>query len=82
MTADFFGFKNLTVNFGFMYIAFAVASLIGPRLATSLVKVTGEGEQAVYSYSQAYIVGAVLSVVGVVLAVVIKGLYNKKQKEA
>ncbi|MGN0733871.1 MAG: OFA family MFS transporter [Emergencia sp.] len=68
MTADFFGYKNLTVNFGFMYIAFAIASLIGPRLATSLVSVNGD----VYSYSQAYIIGAALSVVGLVCAFILK----------
>ncbi len=78
MTADFFGYKNLTVNFGFMYIAFAVAALIGPRLATSLVSINGD----VYSYSKAYIIGAVISVIAAVLAVVLKGIYSKGNKQA
>ncbi|MCR5784733.1 MAG: OFA family MFS transporter [Eubacterium sp.] len=76
MTADFFGYKNLTANFGFMYIAFAVAALIGPRLATSLVSVSEAGE---YSYSSAYIVGAILSIVGAVCAVLLKNTYNKSK---
>lgn len=75
MTADFFGYKNLTVNFGFMYISFAVAALIGPRLATSMVSVNGD----VYSYAKAYIVGAILSVIGCVCAVILKSHYNKIQ---
>ncbi len=73
MTADFFGYKNLTVNFGFMYIAFAVAALIGPRLATSMVTVS---ESGAYSYATAYIVGAVLSIIGAVCAVILKGIYK------
>ncbi len=77
MTADFFGYKNLTANFGFMYIAFAVAALIGPRLATSLVSVSEAGE---YSYATAYIVGAILSIVGAVCAVILKNTYNKTGK--
>ena len=77
MTADFFGYKNLTVNFGFMYIAFAVAALIGPRLATSMVKTLADGST---SYSTAYIVGAILSVVALVCAVILKGIYNKGNK--
>ncbi|MCR4841671.1 MAG: MFS transporter [Eubacterium sp.] len=78
MTADFFGYKNLTVNFGFMYIAFAVAALIGPRLATSMVAVSDSG---VYSYATAYIVGAVLSAIGAVCAVILKGIYGKSLKK-
>ena len=78
MTADFFGYKNLTVNFGFMYIAFAVAALIGPRLATSMVSVT----DGVTSYKMAYIIGAVISIVAAVLAFVLKGIYNKGNKAA
>ena len=78
MTADFFGYKNLTANFGFMYIAFAVASLIGPRLATSLVSTDAAGN--VVGYTQAYIVGAVLSAVGIICAVVLKATYNKTGK--
>ena len=77
MTADFFGYKNLSINFGFMYIAFGVAALIGPRLATSLV--TKDASGAITSYSMAYIVGAILSVVGVVCAVILKGKYKKVQ---
>lgn len=76
MTADFFGMKNLTVNFGFMYIAFAVASLIGPRLATSLVSISDDG---VYSYALAYIVGAILSIIGAVCAVMLKARNKKNQ---
>ena len=75
MTADFFGYKNLTVNFGFMYIAFAVAALIGPRLATSLVVINGDA----YNYSKAYVIGAILSVVGVICGVILKGTYKKIQ---
>ncbi len=78
MTADFFGYKNLTVNFGFMYIAFAVAALIGPRLATSMVTKIG----GVTSYSKAYIAGAILSLVAAALAVVLKGTYKKIQSKA
>ncbi len=66
MTADMFGMKHLTENFGTMYVAFAIAALIGPRVATAFP-----------TYATGYLVGAVLSAIGVVVALVLKGIYKK-----
>lgn len=41
MTADFFGMKNNGVNYGIMFIGFALGGYIGPVLATSLKASTG-----------------------------------------
>ncbi|WP_371379457.1 OFA family MFS transporter [Sporomusa aerivorans] len=56
VTADMFGTKNLSSNYGLMYIAYGFAGILGPRLAVSL------GD-----YSQAFIAAAVLSLVGILL---------------
>jgi OFA family oxalate/formate antiporter-like MFS transporter len=77
LTADMFGMKYLTENFGTMYIVFGFAAYIGPKLATSLATVAEDG--SISSYSHAFMVAAVLSVVGIVLAFMLKGIDKKHQ---
>ncbi len=58
--ADNFGIKNLAVNYGFLYIAYGFAGVIGPQLAAA-AKLMGNG------YSLAFTIVAVLSAVGLLL---------------
>lgn len=60
-TADFYGIRNLGVNYGFVFTAFGVAGVVGPLL--------GAGINDHYkSYHWAYIISAGMLVVGAALA--------------
>ena len=56
-TADQFGAKNNSVNYGIMFVGFAAAGLLGPILMSRLLASTG-------AYTSAFLVAAVLSVAG------------------
>lgn len=58
-TGDMFGLKNMGINWGIMFTAFAPASLFGPMLATQ-IKTMNNGD-----YSYAFIIAGVLSVIGI-----------------
>ena len=79
MTADMFGTKFLTENFGLMYIVYAFSSLIGPQLAARLCTTDASG--TITGYSMAYVVGAVLSVIGIVFAFMVKKQLSKVEYE-
>lgn len=70
VTAENFGIRNNGVNYGFMFIGFAVGGYIGPKLATAL-KITDMG-----MYSMAFVIAAVMAAAGIVIAAVL----NKKEK--
>lgn len=61
LTADTFGFKHLTENYGFMYFAYGIGGLLGPRLA-ALAKDLNNGV-----YTWAFIIAALLSILGILL---------------
>ncbi|MCD8156937.1 MAG: MFS transporter [Clostridiales bacterium] len=60
LTAQSFGSKYVTENYGVMYVVFGIASLIAPSLATACLSVSG-------SYTGAYLAAGILAVVGLVL---------------
>ena len=62
LTAQVFGSKYITENYGVMYVVFGLASLIGPSLATTF-KTAGGG-----SYTGAYVTAAALAVIGLALS--------------
>jgi OFA family oxalate/formate antiporter-like MFS transporter len=62
MTSEAFGHKHFAVNFGIMYLSVAVASFGGPRLAATIAETEGG------DYSLAFLVAAILTVVGLSLA--------------
>lgn len=66
ITADLFGPKNLGMNYGLMFTAFGAAAIIGPRLA-AMAKESSGGD-----YTQAFLVAAALSAVGIVLGLVLR----------
>ena len=62
-TADRFGQKHQSINYGVMFIGFAIAGLIGPNVASAAYLNSG-------SYNTAFITAAVLCVLGLILAAV------------
>lgn len=64
ITADMFGPKNLGMNYGIINTAFGTAAFIGPRLAAHYKEIN-QGD-----YSQAFLVAAALSTVGIILTVI------------
>lgn len=68
-TADQFGSKNNSVNYGIMFIGFALSGFFGPQVMSCLYAANG-------TYQQAFLVACALSVVGIVLTL----LYRKMNK--
>jgi OFA family oxalate/formate antiporter-like MFS transporter len=64
-TADYFGLKNLGVNYGLVFTGWGIAGVIGPILAGMVVDKTG-------TYTISYLVSAVLLIVGSVMVLFMK----------
>ena len=64
ITADLFGSKHVTENYGVMYLSFGFAGLVGPQLA---VNFSSGGD-----YTTAYLVAAVISVVALIMALIVR----------
>ena len=69
-TADFFGTKNLGVNYGFVFTSYGVAGIFGPILGGKVFDLTG-------SYLYAFIPAGVLCIIAAGLALITK---NPKKK--
>ncbi len=70
-TASQFGSKYNSVNYGIMFVGFALAGYFGPTIMSSLHTSTGE-------YKMAFLVAAGLSVAGLLLNFVFRGMQKKK----
>ena len=64
ITADLFGSKHVTENYGVMYLAFGFAGLVGPQLAVNLRNGA--------DYTMAYLVAAVISVIALIMALIVR----------
>jgi OFA family oxalate/formate antiporter-like MFS transporter len=64
-TADFYGLRNLGVNYGLVFTAFGIAGVVGPLLGAAI-------NDHFKSYSYAYQISAVMLVAGAVLAMFTK----------
>lgn len=73
ITADMFGAKNLGMNYGIIFTAYGAAAFIGPRLAARF-KEMNNGD-----YSQAFLIAAVLSVLGIGLTFIAQ--YKRKKAQ-
>ena len=69
-TADQFGPKNNSVNYGIMFIGFALAGYFGPMIMKNTVAKYGV-------YQRAFLIACVFSVVGVIFTIIYRAL-NKK----
>jgi len=61
LTADTFGIKYLSENYGFMYLAYGIGGLLGPRLA-AIARDLNNG-----AYTWAFLIAALLSLIGIML---------------
>lgn len=64
ITADLFGAKHVTENYGVMYLAFGFAGLAGPQIA---VRLSSGGD-----YSPAFLAACLLSAVALAMALVVR----------
>jgi len=71
-TADQFGAKNNSVNYGIMFIGFAVAGYAGPMIMSSIYAKTG-------SYQPAFLVTIVIALLGIGLNILYR-ILTKRQK--
>lgn len=72
ITADLFGSKYITENYGVMYLMFGIAGLIGPRVAVTL---SSSG-----SYSKAFLVGCILAAISLAAAFVVRSKVKGNRK--
>jgi OFA family oxalate/formate antiporter-like MFS transporter len=72
--ADAFGARHLGVNFGIMFLTIAVSAYAGPRVAAQMAEANGG------SFSQAFVIAAVINVAG--LALVAVHMFLRRRREA
>jgi OFA family oxalate/formate antiporter-like MFS transporter len=65
VTADFYGTKNIGINYGLVFTAYGVGGLLGSLFAPRVLEITG-------SYSMAFTLTGILCLVGAVLALMTK----------
>lgn len=70
-TADQFGPRNNSVNYGIMFIGFAVAGYFGPTVMRGIY-------QSRQSYQPAFLIAAALSLVGLILSMVYRQIKRSK----
>jgi OFA family oxalate/formate antiporter-like MFS transporter len=63
--ADFYGVKNLGVNYGFLFTAFGIAGIFGPIVGGTIAEKTG-------SFAASYAIAVVMLAIAAVLAYVIR----------
>lgn len=73
VTADYFGTKNVGVNYGFMFTAYGVGGIIGPMLA-GVIKDQWKNFQA------AFIIAGVACLLAAVIALIIKAPQKQGRK--
>ncbi len=64
-TADFFGTKNLGINYGWVFTAWGVAGIVGPAIGGYMFK-------AYHNYSAAFVAAGVLALISLVCMVIAK----------
>ena len=69
-TADQFGQMNNSVNYGIMFIGFALAGYVGPTIMNTVYRSTGD-------YHPAFLIAMGLAGVGIVLSVIYRKLSRR-----
>ncbi len=71
-TADQFGTKNSSVNYGIMFIGFALAGILGPTIASKIVSAYG-------SYTIAFYVAGAFALIGIAMTIVFQKITKIKK---
>lgn len=74
ITADLFGMKNLTSNYGLMYVAYGIGGIVGPRIAATFQAVF---ESPFQGYTNSFFLAAALCAVGLLFTFLIRGIIRK-----
>ena len=74
-TADYFGTKNLGMNYGWIFTAYGVAGILGPVVGGVLFDVTGQ-------YVMAFVFAGILCFIAAGSAVVVWGLARQSVRAA
>ncbi|WP_188043057.1 L-lactate MFS transporter [Changpingibacter yushuensis] len=77
LTSRQFGMKNFGINYGIMFFAYAIASLVGPQIASNLVD-TAAG---VHAYQTAFYVASAVAVVGLALIALLHRVDTANRKK-
>ncbi len=91
LTADYFGTKNMGVNYGCMFMAYGMAGLFGPWIAPKLMKVVQEvpfeslaagvvstGKYPAGNYIASFIIAGVMCLASMILVWIVKSPEGKK----
>lgn len=73
ITADYFGTKHVSTNYGFVFLAYSIGAIVGPRLASSVVVSTGD-------YNMAFFITGILCSIGAVMALLSKPPRSRKSE--
>ncbi len=91
LTADYFGTKNMGVNYGCMFMAYGMAGLFGPWIAPKLMRVVQEvpfeslaagvvstGKYPAGNYIASFIIAGVMCLASMILVWIVKTPEGKK----
>ena len=70
-TAEQFGVKNNSVNYGIMFIGFAAAGFLGPTIMRSTFNAVG-------NYNLSFLLAALIALLGIMILLIFKKLIHKK----
>lgn len=71
ITAENWGASKAAANYGWMFTAYGIASIMGPSIASSIREASG-------SYSLAFIISMIMAVIGIILTL----FYMSRKKKA
>ena len=71
-TADYFGAKNIGANYGIMFTAWGICGFTVPKYFAGIMKAAKEAGNIPSGYNQVYFTLAMMSIIGIVLALVVK----------
>jgi MFS family permease len=68
-TADFFGNKNLGLNYGWVFLAYGIAGVIGPQIAGRIVD---SAKGVVTAWTTPFIIAGAACIIGAVITLLIR----------
>jgi len=75
--ADLFGLKNLTSNYGLMYVSYGIAGIVGPRIAATFQSLFDNQFQA---FTSSFYMAAGLCSIGLILNLLVMKMVKKKKQ--